>query len=191
MERRIVNPWTWQDQMGFVQVNEVSGARRTIFLSGQTSVDEESRPVHLEDMRAQIEQAMDNLETVLREAGVKLSDVVRLNYYTTDVDRFAGAYGAAAGRLAEAGSRPASTLLAVQRLAFRSCWSKKKPGRWPSKAIKQREPREGRSDHGVQASRRSQARPAGRGQGGMGGGRHLHVQGVERGYELSLHALRC
>ena len=118
MERRIINPWTWQDQMGFVQANEVSGAQRTIFLAGQTSVDEEGRPVHPEDMGAQIEQAMDNLETILEKAGAKLSDVVRLNYYTTDVDRFFEAYGAAAGRLAQAGSRPASTLVGVERLAF-------------------------------------------------------------------------
>ncbi len=118
VERRIINPWTWQDQMGFVQAIEISGAQRTIFLAGQTSVDEEGRPVYSEDMRAQVEQAMDNLETVLREAGAELSDVVRLTYYTTDVDRFAEAYAAAAVRLAEAGSRPTSTLLAVQRLAF-------------------------------------------------------------------------
>jgi enamine deaminase RidA (YjgF/YER057c/UK114 family) len=38
-------------------------------------------------MSAQLAQAMDNLETVLREAGTELSDVVVLNVYTTDVDR--------------------------------------------------------------------------------------------------------
>ncbi len=118
MERRIINPWTWQDQLGFVQANEVSGAQRTLFLAGQGSVDEEGRPVHPEDMAAQLTQTLDNLETVLREAGAELSDVVRLNYYTTDVDRFFEAYGAAAGRLAEAGCRPASTLLGVTRLAY-------------------------------------------------------------------------
>jgi heme-degrading monooxygenase HmoA len=53
----------------------------------------------------------------LREAGVSLSDVVRLNIYTTDVDRFFEVYGAA-GRLAEAGCHPASTLLGVTRLAY-------------------------------------------------------------------------
>ena len=118
MERKIINPWTWQDQMGFVQANEINGAQRTTFLAGQTSVDEEGRPLHPEDTGAQIEQTMDNLEAVLREVGAELSDVVRPNYYTTDVDRLFEAYGAAAGRLAEAGSRPASTLLGVERLAY-------------------------------------------------------------------------
>ncbi len=118
MERRIINPWTWQDQFGYVQANEVSDAQRTLFCAGQTSVDEEGRPVHPEDMRAQIIQAMDNLETVLNEAGFELSDVVRLNIYTTDVDRFFEAFDAAVGRIEEAGCRPASTLLGVTRLAF-------------------------------------------------------------------------
>lgn len=94
------------------------GAQRTIFLSGQASVDEEGRPVHPEDMSAQLEQAMDNLETVLREAGALLSDVVVLNVYTTDVDRFFEASGETVGRLAEAGCRPASTLLGVSSLAY-------------------------------------------------------------------------
>jgi enamine deaminase RidA (YjgF/YER057c/UK114 family) len=104
--------------MGFVQANEISGAQRTIFLSGQTSVDEDGRPVHPDDMGAQLAQAMDNLETILREAGAELSDVVRLNVYTTDVDRYIEASGATVGRLAEAGCRPASTLLGVTSLAF-------------------------------------------------------------------------
>jgi len=118
VERRIINPWTWQDQFGYVQANEVSDAQRTLFCAGQTSVDEEGWPVHPEDMRAQIIQAMDNLETVLKEAGFELSDVVRLNIYTTDVDRFFEAFDAAVGRMEETGCRPASTWLGVTRLAF-------------------------------------------------------------------------
>ena len=30
MERRIVNPWTWQDEFGYVQANETSGAERVL-----------------------------------------------------------------------------------------------------------------------------------------------------------------
>jgi enamine deaminase RidA (YjgF/YER057c/UK114 family) len=117
VERRVINPWAWQDQWGFVQANEVSGSERTIFLAGQVSVDAEGSPLHAGDMRAQIEQAMDNIQTVLREAGAELSDVVRLNYYTTDVDGCLEAWDdAISARLSEAGCRPASTLLGVARL---------------------------------------------------------------------------
>ena len=118
VERRVINPWTWQKEFGYVQAQEVSSAQRTLFCAGQTSVDAEGRAMHPEDMRAQITQAMDNLETVLRQAGAELSDVVRLNYYTTDVDRFFEAYEAVITRLSGAGCSPASTLLGVARLAL-------------------------------------------------------------------------
>jgi len=116
MEKRIVNPWTWQDPFGFVQANEVSGQKRTLVCSGQTSVDAKGAPLHAGDMAAQMRQALANLETVLEKAGFRLSDVVRLNYYTTDVDRFVAAGAEGLGRLAESGCRPASTLLGVARL---------------------------------------------------------------------------
>ena len=98
-----------------MHANEVTGARRTIFCAGQTS-NEDGRLAHPGDMRAQFDKAMDNLETVLGEAGAGLSDVVRLTYYTTDVDRFVGIYDTVADRLAEARCRPATTLLGVARL---------------------------------------------------------------------------
>jgi enamine deaminase RidA (YjgF/YER057c/UK114 family) len=117
MERRIINPWTWQDRLGFVQAIEIGGVQRTLICSGQASMDAEGTPMHPEDMRAQINQAMDNIETVMGDAGFKLSDVVSLNYYTTDVDRFFEAYDAATTRLSGAGCQPASTLLGITRLA--------------------------------------------------------------------------
>ena len=39
MERRIINPWTWQDEFGYVQANEVSGVQRTLYCSGQAAND--------------------------------------------------------------------------------------------------------------------------------------------------------
>ena len=116
MERRIINPWTWQDKFGFVQANEIGGASRVLVVSGQTSVDPEGRPLHAGDMAAQASQALDNLETVLRQAGYGFADLVRVTYYTTDVDRFIRESGPSLGRLVQAGCRPASTLLGVSRL---------------------------------------------------------------------------
>ena len=56
---------------------------------------------------------MDNLETVLSAAGLKLENVVRLNYYTTDVDAFLAAAPQLLQRLQEAKCKPAATLLRV------------------------------------------------------------------------------
>jgi enamine deaminase RidA (YjgF/YER057c/UK114 family) len=118
MERRIVNPWTWQDTYGFVQANEVTGGQRVVYCAGQASVDADGRPVHVDDMAGQINQCVDNLQTVLRAAGLELSNVIRLCYYTTDVDRLLASYHVLVERLAAANCRPASTLLGVTRLAF-------------------------------------------------------------------------
>ena len=118
MDRKVINPWTWQDALGFVQANEVTGAQRVLICSGQTSMDAQGHPVYPGDMRAQMVLALDNLETVLKQAGFKLSDVVRLNAYVTDIEAFFGAWEAVAPRLAEAGVRQASTLLGVTGLAF-------------------------------------------------------------------------
>ena len=118
MSAEVINPWTWQEQFGFVHGNVVPSPSRTLFVAGQASVDGEGRPVHAGDMLAQVRQSLDNVEAVLREAGMTLADVVRLNFYTTDVDAFFGAHDHLVERYAEAGCRPASTLLGVARLAF-------------------------------------------------------------------------
>ena len=118
MERRIINPWTWQDAFGFVQANEVTGASRVLVCAGQLSADADGQLIHADDLPAQIAQTLDNLETVLGQAGMALKDVVRLNYYTTDVEGLIAAAGTFGPRLAQAGCRPASTLLGVTRLAF-------------------------------------------------------------------------
>ena len=117
-ERRVINPWDWQDEFSFVQANEGRNIERMLICAGQAALDAEGRPLHQGDMRAQFIEAMDNLETVLREADFTLSDVMRLNYYTTDVDRFFEAYDVLGSRLAEAGCRPASMLVGVARLAY-------------------------------------------------------------------------
>ena len=118
MQQRKVNPWTWQDEFGFSQAVEVSGHSRVLMCAGQTSNDADGNVLHPDDMRAQIVRALDNLETVLAQANMSLSNVVRLNYYVTDIDAFFGAADALGERLGAAGIQPASTLLQVSRLAF-------------------------------------------------------------------------
>ena len=115
-QKNTVNPWTWQDRLGYSQAIEVRGEQRVIYCSGQTAVDSGGKPVHAGNMAKQVNQALDNLETVLKEAGLTLADVVRLNYYTTDLKAFLSAGAAFGPRLAAANCNPASTLLAVAGL---------------------------------------------------------------------------
>lgn len=118
MEQKQINPWTWQDQYGFSQAIEVTNASRVLFCAGQTSVDDNGKPMHAGEMRKQIEQAFRNLETVLKASGYGLANVVRLNYYTTDVEGFLKASDVVGGRLAAAKCQPPGTLLGVAKLAF-------------------------------------------------------------------------
>ncbi len=118
MERTAVNPWQWSLAFGFNQGEIVEGGQRVLFCSGQTSVDGDGTPQHPGDMAAQIALAADNLDAVLREAGMSLANVVRLNLYTTDVDAFIANAGSLAERTSAAGVAPPGTLLGVARLAF-------------------------------------------------------------------------
>lgn len=117
MERKIINPWTWQERLGFVQANEISGAKRMLLCAGQVSIGADGTLLHAGDMRGQINQVIDNLETVLKAAGFGLSDVVRMTIYTTQVDEFLAKRGDMMERMTRAGVRYASTLLGVARLA--------------------------------------------------------------------------
>jgi enamine deaminase RidA (YjgF/YER057c/UK114 family) len=117
MERRAVNPWTWQDQFGFVQANEVRRPERMLIVSGQTSLDANANVVASGDMRGQVEAALDNLETVLQQADMSFANLVRVTFYATDMDRFlAEAPEVLARRLA--GVQYATTYVGVVRLAF-------------------------------------------------------------------------
>jgi enamine deaminase RidA (YjgF/YER057c/UK114 family) len=116
MQMKPVNPWEWQDKFGYSQGLEVTGATRTLYCAGQTSVDGEGNPIHAGNMEAQLAQALDNLESVLAKAGMTLANVVRLNYYVTDIQAYFHHSGPAADRLTKAGCKPPGTLLGVAAL---------------------------------------------------------------------------
>jgi enamine deaminase RidA (YjgF/YER057c/UK114 family) len=118
MERTAVNPWTWSLGIGFNQAELIEGHRRELICSGQTSMDADGNPQHPGDMRAQVVLSMDNVEAVLAGGGMTLSDVVRFNVYTTDVDALFASYDVIRDRFAAAGVQPPGTLLGVTRLAF-------------------------------------------------------------------------
>jgi enamine deaminase RidA (YjgF/YER057c/UK114 family) len=109
-----VNPWTWQDAFGYSQAYEVTGGGRVLFCAGQTSVDDNGNPLHARDMGKQLLQALDNLDAVLKKGGMTFANVVRLNYYVTDVQGFLQASAQAATRLGDA--KPPGTLLGVAAL---------------------------------------------------------------------------
>jgi enamine deaminase RidA (YjgF/YER057c/UK114 family) len=81
-------------------------------------MDGDGKPQHEGDIGAQLALSIDNLEAVLKEAGLALSNLVRLNVYTTDIDLLFQQYGVLAGRLGAAQVAPTTTMLEVTRLAI-------------------------------------------------------------------------
>ena len=121
MKKRVINPWTWQDKYGFVQANEITDAQRMLFTAGIVSVDGEGNLLYEGDMEKQINQIIDNLESILEQANFKLSDVVRFTYYTTDVQAFGRASHVLIERLEKAGCKPATSLIGVNSLFHPAC----------------------------------------------------------------------
>ena len=119
MNRTAVNPWQWSVNFGFNQAELIEGGSKVLYCSGQTSVDGDGAPQNAGDMAAQMGLALDNLEAVLAGGGMTLSNLVRLNFYTTDVAAFMGEAAPVLGaRLGAAQVMPAGTLLGVASLAF-------------------------------------------------------------------------
>ena len=118
MNRTAVNPWPWSVERGFNQAELVEGRTRELVMSGQTAMSADGVPQHAGDMGAQILMAFDNIEQLLTDAGMQVSNIVKLNIYTTDVNAFFEHAAPMYERLAAAGIKPTSTLLEISRLAF-------------------------------------------------------------------------
>jgi len=118
MKRTPVNPWSWSLNVGYHQAELLEGSKRQLICAGQTAVDAEGNPQHLEDMRNQITLALDNLEAVLRGAEMGLANITRLNIYTTDVDEAMKHFDVFGARFGPINAAPPMTLLGVTRLAI-------------------------------------------------------------------------
>ncbi|MFC1990982.1 RidA family protein [Chloroflexota bacterium] len=107
----IITPGNVSRPKGFSHAIKVGS---TIYIAGQTAVDEEGNTVGKGDMTVQTECAYENLKRVLEAAGAAISDIIKLNIYCTDLDSFAKTGGA---RRKYFGSHfPTSTAVEVKRL---------------------------------------------------------------------------
>ncbi len=61
----------------------------TVYLSGQIPLVPETMTLHTGDIAAQIHQVFSNLRAVAQAAGGKLTDIVKLNVFLTDLNHFA------------------------------------------------------------------------------------------------------
>lgn len=116
MQKREINPTNWLEGFNINHGIEVTGGQRVLYLSGQTSTNGEGAPMHAGDIVAQFKLAWSNLKDALREADMAPSNIVRLNFYTTDVSAFMASAGDLVPIYAADGCKPACTLLEVSGL---------------------------------------------------------------------------
>lgn len=118
MNKTAINPWPWSLKVGYNQAELVEGAKRQLNVAGQTSVDGEGNPQHIDDMRGQIALALDNLEAVLKASDMSLANITKLNVYATDVDEAMKNFDLLGMRFGPLNASPPMTLLGVTRLAI-------------------------------------------------------------------------
>jgi len=116
MKKTTHNPTPWLQGFGLNHGAEISGGTRTLYLSGQTASDAAGVPMHPGDMVAQYKAAWQCLLNALASAGMDASNLVRLNFYVTDVPAFMQAAEQIMPIHGEAGAEIVSTLLGVDEL---------------------------------------------------------------------------
>jgi 2-iminobutanoate/2-iminopropanoate deaminase len=115
MEKRIINPWQWQDARSYVQAVEVKQAESTLYVSGQTAINAEGQSSDA-DMKTQLTEAIQNLEQVISQAGYECKNIVRLNIYTTSSEELWPHFDIFQDWVARHGMKQATTLLEVKVL---------------------------------------------------------------------------
>lgn len=83
-EHQVLQPSGWPKPKGYV--NGIVARGTQIFLGGQIGWDETGQ--FPSGLAAQVKQALENIAALLKEAGARPEDVVRLVWYVTDMDAY-------------------------------------------------------------------------------------------------------
>ena len=95
----------------------VTGRGRWVATAGQVALDEAGHVVGTGDVEAQARQVFANLDRALAAAGASFADVIKLNYYLTDISQL-GMVRAIRDEYVEVARPPASTAVQVSALAM-------------------------------------------------------------------------
>jgi enamine deaminase RidA (YjgF/YER057c/UK114 family) len=115
MKKRVINPWTWQNDRSYNQAVEVTNVTGTLYVSGQTAIDDNGIS-STADMKTQLELAIKNLEKVISEAGYDCKNIVRLNIYTTSTKELWPHFNILQNWIEKHGMKQALTLLEIVSL---------------------------------------------------------------------------
>jgi enamine deaminase RidA (YjgF/YER057c/UK114 family) len=115
MEKKIINPWQWQDALNYVQAVEVKNATSTLYVAGQAAMHADGTSSNA-DMKTQLQLAIQNLEEVISKAGYELSNIVRLNILTTSSEELWPVFNVLQDWITKHGIKQATTLFEVPKL---------------------------------------------------------------------------
>lgn len=113
-EKRFLSPETMSPPFGYSHIVDAP-ASRVIFISGQVPLNTDGDLVGKGDFGAQARQVFANLSAALEAAGAGWSDVVKLNYFLTDIGELA-TVRAIRDEYVDTERPPASTLVQVSAL---------------------------------------------------------------------------
>ena len=117
MEKTILNPESLAPPRGYSNGILTQGGR-VLFLAGQTGMDVTGKIANPFDLIDQFRGTLENMQTILREAGGSMTDIVKMTIYVTDKR----AYHAQRNRIGEVYREyfgkyfPAMTFIEVQGL---------------------------------------------------------------------------
>jgi enamine deaminase RidA (YjgF/YER057c/UK114 family) len=116
VKRRFLNPDSVAPGRGYSHGVTVSGGHTT-WTAGQVAFDDDGNVVGEGDVVAQTRRVFENLSAVLAEAGATWADVVKLNYFVTDLSRLQE-IREVRNEFLDPDRLPASTLVQVSALAM-------------------------------------------------------------------------
>ena len=116
MPKQFLNPPALNTPHGFTHVVTATGAK-TIYVSGQVSVNEKAEVVGKGDFRAQVERTFENLKVALAAAGAGFRDVVKVTYFVVGLKpEHVPVVREVRRKYLDAQNPPASTLVGVAAL---------------------------------------------------------------------------
>ncbi len=112
---QFINPPSLFTPPGFTHVVEITGGR-TVYIAGQTALDQSFQIVGKGDFRAQAQQVFENLKAALTAVGADFTQVVKLTIYFIDMKQLR-VLAEVRDRYVNTEHPPASTAVEVRKLA--------------------------------------------------------------------------
>ena len=85
------NPPNVWAPFGAFSMGVVQGEGQVVYLKGQVALDPQGEIVGVGDMNLQVRTVLNNIQSVLDHVGGRMSDIISLTQYVTDIEAFMAA----------------------------------------------------------------------------------------------------